>query len=79
MSKPTLEQYEEAKRNFNFCEYILKNEHSLRMKNDRQTRLIDALCDEKPKVSECLSLMRKYRKIINIYESYEKIEQEWQI
>lgn len=26
MSKPTLEQYEEAKRNFNFCEYILKNE-----------------------------------------------------
>lgn len=79
MSKPTLEQYEEAKRNLNFYEYILKNEHSLRMKNDRQTRLIDALCDEIPKVSECLSLMRKYRKIINIYETYEKIEQEWQI
>ena len=35
MSKPTLEQYEEAKRNLNFCEYILKNEQSLRMKNDR--------------------------------------------
>lgn len=79
MSKPTLEQYEEAKRNLNFCEYILKNEHSLRMRNDRQTRLIDALCDERPKVSECLSLMRKYRKIINIYETYEKIEQGWQI
>lgn len=79
MSKPTLEQYEEAKRNLNFCKYILKNEHSLRMKNDRQTRLIDALCDERPKVSECLSLMRKYRKIINIYETYEKIEQGWQI
>ena len=70
MSKPTLEQYEEAKKNLNICEYILKNEHSLKISKDKQTRLINAIYDV-PKVSECLSLIRKYRKIISIYEYYE--------
>ena len=68
MSKPTLEEYEKAKEEYEtFCYWI-------GLARERKNKLIDELSNVRKDELMYLDLAEKYKKIIHTYELYEEIE-----
>lgn len=68
--KPTFEEYEKAKQEYNtFCSW-------LRMARERKNELIDALAVERENELRYLQQANKHREIIRCYELYEQIEKD---
>ena len=68
MSKPTLEEYENAKQEYStFCSWI-------QMARERKNKLIDELSNVRKDELLYLDLAEKYKETIHTYEVYEEIE-----
>ena len=70
MSKPTKEEYEQAKKDYQmFCSW-------LKMCKDKKNELIDALAVERQNELLYQKLAEKHRDTIRRYEIYEELENE---
>ena len=68
MNKPTLEEYEKAKKDFeNYCSWA-------RMARSKQGELIDSLAEERRNEVFYLEQAEKRREVIVAYEIYEQAE-----
>lgn len=68
MSKPTLEEYENAKQEYStFCSWI-------QLARERKNKLIDELSNVRKDELLYLDLAEKYKETIHTYEVYEEIE-----
>lgn len=68
MSKPTLEEYEKAKKDFeNYCSWT-------RIARSKQGELIDSLAEERRNEVFYLEQAEKRREVIVAYEIYEQAE-----
>lgn len=68
MNKPTLEEYEKAKKDFeNYCSWA-------RMARSKQGELIDSLAEERRNEVFYLEQAEKQREVIVAYEIYEQAE-----
>lgn len=68
MNKPTLEEYEKAKKDFeNYCSWA-------RIARSKQGELIDSLAEERRNEVFYLEQAEKRREVIVAYEIYEQAE-----
>lgn len=68
MNKPTLEEYEKAKKDFeNYCSWA-------RIARSKQGELIDSLAEERRNEVFYLEQSEKRREVIVAYEIYEQAE-----